>query len=260
MDSHKIFIDTDTEITFIIEKILEAKNDRVVIVVPDRASFLSSIINLKIVKRIVDRSRKLLIIVTMDEPCANLATSENLHVVPRIGEITEKDWDLVQKQKFDSIKKSQGHRFTSENKEEVEANNSKAEKNDQPGDEDTQEALQDLNPGEDVDLGEMEEITDLESFLKSEAQMQERDKISNKKKEEQLEEHEEFVRFSKDESQPIRESKEETKLDTNAEKHAKMDSKDMRIKSRPSRKRKQSISKESLNFEFKQDLKKKFEE
>jgi hypothetical protein len=205
MDSHKIFIDTDTEITFIIEKILEAKHDRVVIVVPDRASFLSSLINLKIVKRVVEKSKKLLIVVTMDEPCADLGRSAGLHVIPRIGEITEKDWDVVQKNKFDSIKKNHHPRFTEQ------------------------------DTSNETDINEIQEITDLDSFLKSEAS------------------------FSSIKAQQSNTQKQEKENSTNESKRAKINKASMKIKSKLVRKRKKSNAKESLNFEFKQDLKKKSE-
>ncbi len=105
MDSAKIFIDTDNEITFILEKILSAKTERVSLVIPDRASVLSSITGLKLIKRVVDKSGKLLVLVTLDSEGAELARNAGLFVVARVGEINEIIWEKIQKAKFEVIKK-----------------------------------------------------------------------------------------------------------------------------------------------------------
>lgn len=104
MDSAKIFIDTDNEITFILEKILASKSDRVCLVIPDRASLFTSISGLKLIKRVIDKSSKLLVLVTLDENGRSLAEKAGLHVVSRVGEVTESLWDTIQKSKFDVIK------------------------------------------------------------------------------------------------------------------------------------------------------------
>lgn len=104
MDNFKIFIDTDTEITFILEKILRNTHERIVLIVPDRSSFLSSITNLRIVKKIIDKSNKLLLIVTLDTFGSKLAQQAGFHVVSRVGEVDENDWNIVQKAKFDKLK------------------------------------------------------------------------------------------------------------------------------------------------------------
>ncbi len=111
MDSSKVFIDTDNEITSILEKILEAKTERVTLVIPDRASLLTSITTLKILKRVVDKSDKLLVLVTLDDAGAQLAQEADLIVVSRIGEITEEIWDEAQRKKFDVIKKGTRQRY-----------------------------------------------------------------------------------------------------------------------------------------------------
>lgn len=100
MDSIKIFIDTDTEITFILEKILEARTDRVCLVVPDRAAVMTSIIGLKLIKHIVDKSNKLLVIVTFDEQGTELARKAGLIVVARVGDVNEAIWEQALRDKF----------------------------------------------------------------------------------------------------------------------------------------------------------------
>lgn len=111
MDSSKIFIDTDNEITFILERILGAKTERVCLVVPDRASIFTSISSLKLIKRVVDKSNKLLILVTLDQHGAELARRVGFSVVSRIGDINEDLWEKLQKDKFEIIKKNSNKVF-----------------------------------------------------------------------------------------------------------------------------------------------------
>ena len=106
MDSTKIFIDTDNEITFVIEKVLSSRTEKVILVIPDRASLLSSITGLKLIRRVLDKSNKLLIVVTLDEMGAQLCKKAGLCVVSRVGEITEDLWEKVSKAKFEAIKKN----------------------------------------------------------------------------------------------------------------------------------------------------------
>jgi hypothetical protein len=105
MDSAKVFIDTDNEITFILEKILSSKSEKVCLVVPDRAAIFTSISGLKLIKRMLDKSGKLLVLVTLDPNGADLSKKAGLFVVSRVGEITEELWEQVNKSKFEAIKK-----------------------------------------------------------------------------------------------------------------------------------------------------------
>jgi hypothetical protein len=100
MDSTKVFIDTDNEITFILEKILSAKSEKVSLVIPDRASVFSSVTGLKLIRRVVDKSNKLLVLVTLDEQGAELSRNAGLLVVSRVGEINDAIWEKALKDKF----------------------------------------------------------------------------------------------------------------------------------------------------------------
>lgn len=104
MDSTKIFIDTDNEITFILEKIIYAKDERVCLVIPDRSSIFNSVPTLKLLKRVIDKSDKLVVIVTLDPNGYRLAQKVGFVVVSRIGEINNTIWEEVQKKKFEAIK------------------------------------------------------------------------------------------------------------------------------------------------------------
>lgn len=114
MDSTKVFIDTDTEVTFILEKILKSKHDRVCLVVPDRAAIFNSISTLKLIKRIVDKSSKLLVMVTLDESGANLARRVGIITVPRVGDVNEDVWEKVQREKFEYIKRQYNTTYTND--------------------------------------------------------------------------------------------------------------------------------------------------
>ncbi len=118
MDSAKIFIDTDNEITFILEKILASKSDRVCLVVPDRASLFTSISGLKLIKRVVDKSNKLLVLVTLDSNGSSLAQKACLIVVSRVGEITDILWEQAQKTKFEFVKKHKNRVYYQPDKKE----------------------------------------------------------------------------------------------------------------------------------------------
>lgn len=118
MDSSKVFIDTDAEITFIIEKILASKSEKVLLVVPDRAALLTSITGLKILKAVIDKSNKLLILVTLDLAGAELAKRAEVTVVSRIGEVNDQLWEKVQAEKFELMKKSSRTHYVPEDEEE----------------------------------------------------------------------------------------------------------------------------------------------
>jgi DNA segregation ATPase FtsK/SpoIIIE-like protein len=114
-DSTKVFIDTDNEITLILEKVLSAKSERVSLVIPDRASIFSSITGLKLIKRVVDKSNKLLVLVTLDAQGASLAGNAGLYVVSRVGEINEDIWEKAQKAKFEVMKRDTRSHYLPDN-------------------------------------------------------------------------------------------------------------------------------------------------
>lgn len=89
----KIFIDLDDEITFIIERIRNSRNQRVLVIVPDRARLISSIVSLKLLKRYCTKVDKELIIVTTDELGLSLSTKAGVVTVKKVSDIDEVMWE-----------------------------------------------------------------------------------------------------------------------------------------------------------------------
>lgn len=75
-----IYIDIDEEITGIIDKVRSSPGKIVALVLPKRASVLQSIVNMKLLKRSADESRKHLVLITSEAGLLPLAGSVGLHV------------------------------------------------------------------------------------------------------------------------------------------------------------------------------------
>ncbi|BCX13767.1 MAG: hypothetical protein KatS3mg085_299 [Candidatus Dojkabacteria bacterium] len=99
----KIFVDPREEITSIIERVLAAEKDRVIIVIPQNSLLLSSIISLKILTRRLAKSDKLAILVTEDEYGNEIAGKAGLAVVEHISDITQETWSLAEDLKQQEI-------------------------------------------------------------------------------------------------------------------------------------------------------------
>lgn len=109
MDS-KIFIDTDEEITFIVEKIKLAPNTNVVLIAPDRASIFITSASLKLLQRAIEQLDKRVILVTMDESGRKMADGIGIQTVHRVREVTPELWEEVKKAKHEkSLSKNIHH-------------------------------------------------------------------------------------------------------------------------------------------------------
>jgi hypothetical protein len=95
MDTTKIFIDIDDEITFIAERIFNSPTDRIILVVPERAAITSSIISLKILKKYLDKYHQQLVLVTLDENGKKLASRVGFITRSRVGEVSDETWNEV---------------------------------------------------------------------------------------------------------------------------------------------------------------------
>lgn len=76
----KVYLETDDEITSVIDKIKKTKTDNAEIVVPQGATLIQSIVNLKLLKRQSDLLRKKIILVINDEQGMNLAKKVGLNI------------------------------------------------------------------------------------------------------------------------------------------------------------------------------------
>lgn len=89
----KIFVDADDEIIFVVEKILRAATDRVILVIPASSGVVSSVISLKLLSRQLLDSNKLLILVTDNPTGKRLAAKSNLVVRDKISLVDKMAWD-----------------------------------------------------------------------------------------------------------------------------------------------------------------------
>lgn len=88
-----IYVDTEDDITSVIEKVKLTKASIVALVPPKRTGMLQSIVNLKLVRRAAESANKRLVIITGDSALAALAAgvtipvAKNLQTKPEIAEI-----------------------------------------------------------------------------------------------------------------------------------------------------------------------------
>lgn len=75
-----IYIDIDDEITGIIDKVQGSKKHIVALVLPKRATVLQSIVNMRLLKRTADASKKRLVLITSEAGLLPLAGAVGLHV------------------------------------------------------------------------------------------------------------------------------------------------------------------------------------
>ncbi len=75
-----IYIDIDDEITSIIEKVRSSPQKIVALVLPKRAAVLQSIVNMKLLKRSADETKKRVVLITSETGLIPLAGAVGLHV------------------------------------------------------------------------------------------------------------------------------------------------------------------------------------
>ncbi|MCA9385057.1 hypothetical protein KC717_00250 [Candidatus Dojkabacteria bacterium] len=94
--STKIFVDADEDIVFIIEKILHADSDRVLLVVPKHASLTSSIVNLKLISRELTDTSKVVILITSSELAQNKSEETHLLAFEKVDSVNDYIWEDAQ--------------------------------------------------------------------------------------------------------------------------------------------------------------------
>lgn len=75
-----IYVDVDDEITAIIEKVQASSGKIVALVLPKRAAVFQSIVNMKLLKRTADSSKKSLVLITSEKSILPLAGAVGVHV------------------------------------------------------------------------------------------------------------------------------------------------------------------------------------
>lgn len=79
-----IYVDVDDEITNIIDKVKQSDHKIVALVLPKRATVLQSAVNMKLLKRSADRSKKKLVLITSEAGLLPLAGAAGLHVAKNL--------------------------------------------------------------------------------------------------------------------------------------------------------------------------------
>ncbi len=90
--SEKIFINTDEEIIFIVEKVLGSERNRIILVIPQYAILVSSLVNLKLLARQLLGIDKQVVLVTGSDLALRKSKDAGLISVEKAGDITEDTW------------------------------------------------------------------------------------------------------------------------------------------------------------------------
>ncbi|NCU40354.1 hypothetical protein EOL73_01175 [Candidatus Saccharibacteria bacterium] len=91
MKKDVVYIDTEDDITAIIERVKDAKSSIVALVPPKRVGVLQSIVNLKLLKRAAEQADKRIVLITNDPALSNLAAelllpiAKNLQSKPELS-------------------------------------------------------------------------------------------------------------------------------------------------------------------------------
>lgn len=84
-DKDTIYIDIDDEITGIIDKVRSSDGKVVALVLPKRAAVFQSIVNMKLLKRAADSSKKNLVLITAEAGLMPLAGAAGVHVAKTLN-------------------------------------------------------------------------------------------------------------------------------------------------------------------------------
>ena len=84
-DKDTIYIDIDDEITGIIDKLHRSAGKVVALVLPKRAGAFQSIVNMKLLKRAADSSKKNLVLITTEAGLLPLAGAAGIHVAKTLS-------------------------------------------------------------------------------------------------------------------------------------------------------------------------------
>lgn len=80
-----VYVDLDDEITSIIDKVENAKNKVVALVLPKRAAVLQSIVNMRLLKRAADNAGKNVVLISSESALSPLAGAAGLHVAKNLA-------------------------------------------------------------------------------------------------------------------------------------------------------------------------------
>lgn len=92
MASDKIFVDLDEEIVFTVENILNSGSDKVIVVIPESANLVASLVSLKLLSRQIAKSDKTIVVVTEDSLGLKLSRKAGLVAKEKISQISPSVW------------------------------------------------------------------------------------------------------------------------------------------------------------------------
>jgi len=98
-----IYIDIDDEITGIIDKLRVSEGKIVALVLPKRASVFQSIVNMKLLKRAADESKKNLVLITSEAGLLPLAGAAGIHVAKTLTSKPEIPTGPVADEELDEV-------------------------------------------------------------------------------------------------------------------------------------------------------------
>jgi hypothetical protein len=103
--AEKIFVELDEEIIFIVEKLKKIDGSKAILVVPDRAALLGSVVSLKLLAQEVSKTNKLAVVVTQDEVGRRLAEKANFVAVEKVNDISKEKWEKARQLKKEIIER-----------------------------------------------------------------------------------------------------------------------------------------------------------
>lgn len=95
VSAKKIFVDPGEEVTFIIQQILNAEEDRIILVIPQDSMVFSSIVSLKTLYHMANKARKVVIFVTEDKFGISAAQKIGYVTVSKVSQISTDLWDVA---------------------------------------------------------------------------------------------------------------------------------------------------------------------
>lgn len=103
MAAQKVFVESNEEIVFSVEKVMAQSDSQVILVVPEHSALISSAISLKILSRQIVKSDKLVVLVSEGEVAQKLGEKAKLVVRNKVSDVDKATWDEAKNLKQELI-------------------------------------------------------------------------------------------------------------------------------------------------------------
>ncbi len=80
-----VYIEADDEITTVIDKVLSAKEDIVAVVLPKRATVFQSVVNLKLLKKASEESKKRVVLISSEPAIESISAIAGMHIAQSLS-------------------------------------------------------------------------------------------------------------------------------------------------------------------------------